>query len=383
MYFRLNPECYYIKGAKNGAIYDIIDGKIYALTHEESKTIDTCEENQEVNPGDPFLLGLKHLVIGNFYPQKTFIEKIRWGSPIGDYQEGTPPLLITAILELGNECDRSCWYCGQRGISRSRGCLGCNIWQEDGTPLSVERWKDLIVELSHLQCMSLLIKGGDLTKDWEKTREILEFASGHSKKIFLIGHREHFSQEQLEYLGNNATLILQTDTLSIIENRHTYLFPQDYAELSEESGNVPENILIDIVSRTFTPLEPGSPLTSKKKIFKTNAFQFTHNNRLHPCLANSITIAWNGEVLPCPMMRNYSLGNIRDRKLWTFLKGTKDSVQEFWNISLASLDKCRMCEFRYACSDCRALEIAKTGDLHGKVLCDYDPSKGIWRQPAA
>jgi radical SAM protein with 4Fe4S-binding SPASM domain len=383
MYFRLNPECYYIKGAKNGAIYDLIDGTIYALTSDESKTIESCEENREVDPEDPFLLGLKHQIIGNFFTKKVFIEKIRLGSPIGDYQEGLPPMISSAVLEIGNECNRSCWYCGQSGISRSRGCLGCNTWHEEGTPVSVERWKDLIVELEHLHCMSLLIKGGDLVKDWDKTREILDFATGHCEKVFLIGHRENFSKDKLEYLEEKVNLILQTDTLSDIENRHTYLLPVDYAQSPEVSGDMPENVLIDLVSRTFTPLQPGSPLNSKKKIPKTNVFMFTHNNRLHPCLANSVTIAWNGEVLPCPMMRKHSLGNIRDRKLWTFFKGTKDSIQEYWNISLTSLDKCRMCEFRYACTDCRALEAAKTGDLKSKVLCDYDPAKGTWQQPAA
>jgi len=384
MYFRLNPECYYIKGARNGAIYDLIEGNVYALTSDESRTIDACEKNGEADPQDPFLRDLKHRIVGNFYPKKVFIEKLRLGSPIAEYQEGNPPAICSAVLEIGNECDRSCWYCGQSGISRSRGCLGCNIWAEDGTPVSMDRWKELIDELSRLHCMSILVKGGDLTRDWEMTRGILEYATEHCEKVFLIGHREHFSEDKLAYLENKVTLILQTDDLSGIGDRHSYLLPVDYAKSPELSGDLPKNVMIDMVSRTFTPLQPGSPLNAKKKIPRTNLFTFTHHNRLHPCLANSVTIAWNGEVLPCPMMRDHSLGNINDRKLWTFFRNTEDSIQKkYWNLSLNGLDKCSACEFRYSCSDCRALETAKTGDLKRKVLCDYDPSEGTWQQPAA
>ncbi|MFA5267977.1 MAG: SPASM domain-containing protein [Methanoregula sp.] len=382
MYFRLNPECYYIKGDRNGAIYDLIEGDVYALSPEESRLIEACEENGSVDPSDPFLRELKIRVIGNFYEKKVFIEKLRLGSPIGLYQEGLPPVLSRAFLEIGNECDRSCWYCGYKGISRTMGCLGCNTWAEDGTSVSTSRWKELIDELHTLQCMTLFIKGGDLTKDWEKTREILEYAIGQFGKIFVIGHREYFTKEICEYLENKAALILQTDDLSDIDNRYSYLLVQDYRD-SPQSRDLPPNVMVDLVSRNYNQLLPGSSLNSKKKILKTNLARFMHNNQFHPCLANSVTIAWNGEVLPCPMMRKQSLGNIRDRKLWTFFKGTDDSIQKFWKLNLNSLDKCGRCEFRYTCIDCRALEMVKTGDLYGKVLCDYDPSKGTWQQPIA
>lgn len=383
MYFRLNPECYYIKGDRSGAIYDLIEGDIYALSPLESRTIEDCEENGTVDPKDPFLCELKQRTVGNFYEKKVYIEKLRLGSPIADFQLDRPPVLTRAFLEIGNSCDQACWYCGCHGVSRSMGCLGCNTWDEEGTPVDTPRWKELIDELRRLNCMSLYIKGGDLTKDWGKTREILEYANTQFASVFVIGHRDHFSKEACDYLGNKANLILQTDSISDINTRHHYLLTSDYQKSHELSGTIPANVMVDIVSRNFDPLLPDSPLCSKKKVLKTNLGQFTHNNKLHPCLANSVTITWNGEVLPCPMMRKQSLGNIGDRKLWTFFRGTEDSIQKFWNISLNSLNKCSKCEFRYTCTDCRALEVAKTGDLYSKVLCNYDPSKGTWQQPAA
>ncbi|MFA4860407.1 SPASM domain-containing protein [Methanoregula sp.] len=366
-----------------GAIYDLIDGDVYALNSQECRTIEVCEDNGLVDPEDPFLCELKQRTLGTFYEKRVFIEKIRLGSPIAEYQQGKPPFLARAFLEIGNSCDRSCWYCGNNGLSRSMGCFGCNIWDEKGSPVDINRWKELIDELHRLNCQSLFIKGGDLSRDRGKTREILEYANQQFEKIFIIGHKTHFSPEDCDYLKNKANLIIQTDSLSDIDNRHLYLLITDYHESRELPEKLPDNAILDIVSRNFDSLQPDSPLNSKKKIMKTNLERFTHNNKLHPCLANSVTIAWNGEVLPCPMMRKQSLGNIRDRKLWTFLKGQPDSIQEFWKINLNTLKKCGTCEFRYVCTDCRALETAKTGDLYAKVLCNYDPSKGMWQQQDA
>jgi len=380
MYFRLNPECYYVKGKSHGAIYDLIEGDVYALDSQESQMIEDCENNRMVDHAEPFLLDLKKRVIGNFYEKKVFIEKLRLGSPIAEYQEGIPPVLTRAFLEISNNCNQSCWYCGFQGISRSMGCLGCNKWDEDGTAVSMDRWKELIDELHILRCQLLFIKGGDLTNEWEKTCEILEYANNFFEKIFVTFHRAHLSKEARNYLKNKANLIIQTDNLSDIDNQNVYLLAIDLEKANYLLDNPHKNVIVDTISQNFAPLQPRSVTLSKKNIDKTNLERFTHNNKLHPCLGNSVTISWNGEVLPCPMMRKQSLGNINDKKLWTFFKGTPGSIQDYWNISLNKLKKCSNCEFRYACTDCRALEVAQTGDLYSKILCNYDPSQGTWQQ---
>ena len=45
MYFRLNPECYFIKGVKLGAIYDIIDCEIYHLDECQTDLLSDAEKN--------------------------------------------------------------------------------------------------------------------------------------------------------------------------------------------------------------------------------------------------------------------------------------------------------------------------------------------------
>jgi hypothetical protein len=74
MYFRLNPECYFIKGCRCGAIYDLIEGNIYALDSEETKLVESCEKNVEKE--NEILENLKKLCLGNFYDKRVYIEKL-------------------------------------------------------------------------------------------------------------------------------------------------------------------------------------------------------------------------------------------------------------------------------------------------------------------
>jgi len=71
MYFRLNPECHFIKGEVYGAIFDLIDEKIYPLDLEETKIITSCEDNEPICDGKDFLKTLKDLHIGNIYNSET------------------------------------------------------------------------------------------------------------------------------------------------------------------------------------------------------------------------------------------------------------------------------------------------------------------------
>jgi hypothetical protein len=49
-----------------------------------------------------------------------------------------------------------------------------------------------------------------------------------------------------------------------------------------------------------------------------------------------------------------------------------------WHIKKDMIKKCRDCEFRYACTDCRAY-LEDPQDILSKPLkCGYDPYTGTW-----
>jgi len=67
MYFRLNPECYLIRGERCGAIFDLIDTKIYALNQQETKLVTACEKNDPISGDEKLLNELKHTPTDHIY----------------------------------------------------------------------------------------------------------------------------------------------------------------------------------------------------------------------------------------------------------------------------------------------------------------------------
>jgi SPASM domain peptide maturase of grasp-with-spasm system len=73
-----------------------------------------------------------------------------------------------------------------------------------------------------------------------------------------------------------------------------------------------------------------------------------------------------------------SYGNVRDGSLLEAVHAV--GFKEKWGISKDHISICRDCEFRYACSDCRAY-LENRDDAFSKPLkCGYDPYSGKWNE---
>jgi len=377
LFFRLNPECFFIRGVRFGAIYDLIEGDIYSLDSHESDLVQQCENNEIISSSNDFLIKLKQQCLGNFYEKPVYIEKVRVGSPIISYQPGSPPVINRAFLEINNSCDQSCWYCGYYGIHRSNGCYGCNKWNESGEDVSIERWKELIDELSDLECQSLFFTGGDLTCVWDKTLELVNHASNSFQKIFICLNNNKINDNILGDIRSKAVPIIQTDSVFDENSENVYLSIVDVDRKQEPPKNS-KNIIIDYISKNFNSPQTRNVLHPAKKILKTDIFRFSHNKKVHPCIGNNIVVTWNGEILPCPMLRSFSVGNIKNSPLYSVFAKKDTLLEKYWSLRLDSLSNCGKCEFRFACTECRAVEYSITGDITKNELCSYDPTEGTW-----
>ena len=379
VYFRLNPECYFIRGIKCGAIFDLIETKIYSLNQQETKIVTSCEKNYPVMPdNEKFLDGLKQLRLGNFYRNRTYIQKLRLGSPSKE-SEMDPPLLYRAFLEINNSCNRNCWFCGFYGIKRSLGCMGCNKWQNNGRSLSMERWKKVIDELKYLDCRDIFITGGDLTLVWDSVKEILNYTESKFSNIYIILHQQSLSSDKIIDLADKANIIVQIEEFKNIELYNSAILsivkPENWRDIC---GIESKNIMNDFIIEDGNSFSSTMPIISKRKISAASMFNFLNNIEYHPCLGHTLTICNNGDVIPCPMMRGHIFGNIRNRALYTVFERSWDKISKFWKLNLDKIEKCTACEFRYTCADCRALEESLTGKLEGKMLCSYNPNEGVW-----
>ena len=71
-----------------------------------------------------------------------------------------------------------------------------------------------------------------------------------------------------------------------------------------------------------------------------------------------------------------TFGNVKTKLLKDVLND--QSFKELWHINKDIINKCKDCEFRYVCSDCRAFtEIPE--DIYSPPLkCGYDPVTNEW-----
>ncbi len=93
------------------------------------------------------------------------------------------------------------------------------------------------------------------------------------------------------------------------------------------------------------------------------------------CLNRKIAIDETGAIKNCPGMPE-SFGNIRDTSLAAAID--QPGFKRHWNINKDKVSKCKDCEFRHICTDCRAY-LDDPGDLYSAPLkCGYDPYTCTW-----
>jgi len=91
------------------------------------------------------------------------------------------------------------------------------------------------------------------------------------------------------------------------------------------------------------------------------------NKKYHDCLAGTVAVTGDGYILPCPLMRNYVIGDTKKEGLKHVTR--KKKLKDLWKLTKDKIDACNNCPFRYMCHDCRALEYQVTGQIDGVEYC--------------
>jgi len=60
--------------------------------------------------------------------------------------------------------------------------------------------------------------------------------------------------------------------------------------------------------------------------------------------------------------------------------GIIDEIEKYWYLTKDKVDKCKICELRYSCPDCREIAYESSGNLYASnPNCLYNPETGVWR----
>jgi SPASM domain peptide maturase of grasp-with-spasm system len=111
------------------------------------------------------------------------------------------------------------------------------------------------------------------------------------------------------------------------------------------------------------------------KYFSVNIENFTESMSYNTCLNRKIAIDKNGYIKNCPSMQK-SYGHVDNTTISDVLKNLK--FKALWEINKNRIEKCKDCEFRYICTDCRAYTENPNDIYSAPLKCGYNPYKGEW-----
>ncbi|MFA5259865.1 MAG: SPASM domain-containing protein, partial [Candidatus Omnitrophota bacterium] len=129
----------------------------------------------------------------------------------------------------------------------------------------------------------------------------------------------------------------------------------------------------------FKAEEPHLTQEHEMRFNGIDADTFKQRKQGNACLNHHLCVSPDGNVYPCIMGKDVLMGNVLDQTLQEIV--SSDKACDIWGCSKDRVSGCDMCEYRYACFDCRPKVFAMTNDLYAKPSdCLYDPYTGRWEE---
>ena len=112
--------------------------------------------------------------------------------------------------------------------------------------------------------------------------------------------------------------------------------------------------------------------------FNANKTLFLEGQKHNTCLNRKISVDVEGNIKNCPTLKQ-SFGNINEVTFEEALQ--HDEFKKMWTINKNQIEVCKDCEFRFVCTDCRAM-LEDPENIYSKpAKCSYDPYTASWTRP--
>lgn len=345
LFIQLFADCIPVKGAARSAFYDLTRHEIilfptdyyFLLEHIMGKRVGDLLEKIQSAPNKEQIIGFL-----DFLDEKELIILVEDPSefPAIDNSWDFPGVVQNAVIDVSTVLhDFS-------KIFNELSALGCQYVQ-------IRCFSNL---LTLSDCHSLLESARH--KSIEGIELILKYQNGVSDDTYITFVKQHGMVTALTIHSAPQTRYALVDTVAPViyegaPSRKIY-FTGQVIDSEMHCGIITQKHLTPPAVRTF---------------FETKLF--------NGCLNRKISVDAGGNIKNCPSMKD-SYGNIRDKSLLEAVHAS--GFKEKWGISKDQILICRDCEFRYACSDCRAY-LENPDDVFSKPLkCGYDPYSGKWNE---
>ncbi len=413
MYYHLQKNCKLVKGAKRGAIYNLETGKVYSINQSAVNLLESCRNKPVEKLLDTrsktnktqvdFLDNLTAMNLGSFYIRN-----------ITDTEEAVlpdnePRKLEFLWLELTSGCNNRCLHCYATSspteihkdlvpherwmalISEARQLGASAIQLIGGEPLLYPKWRELVIkareegyDFIEIFTNATLVDDDCINFFKENNVNVAttiysDCAEIHDKVTLHKGSFEKTFTAIKKILEAEVPLRIASIIMKANENE-----AEKIVKLCTDLGveaNPPDVVRPtgrgddkDLLPTAYTkpPIKPP---------FYCDENSFYNAQQCHSCLVGKIAITSEGEVIPCIFARNQICGNVLTNSLEEIINGHQ--LQTCWHTTKDEIEKCKDCEYRYACNDCRPL--AQGSDPEKRWLacsagCAYDPYTGIWEE---
>ena len=395
----LNDSVVFVKGAKNGAIYDFRTEKVFSVNAQACSIIERYISN-ESSAADLSYLNLlrKNQLIDSQFSPKPFLPQCDDSIDLN-----------MAWLEITQSCNLHCLHCYE-GVVHS----------VTNDSLRLEDWFDVIDQLASLDINRLIIIGGEPCCHPDICA-IIDYASLFNFNITLFTNGTLFNETLLRTVVENAIRVKVSvyghcseihDLITGVPGSFDKLFSSvEYLiehgiEVSaaviimKENENHSEDILrfvrnkgllcsrYDVIRKVYGGLQDPHIPTEKKVLdsvyftkpnFKADKKYFLKYLNRNTCWYGKITIKYNGDVIPCEFEREFLYGNVKTNKIKDII--SNEATRFHWFFDFGKVDECKDCEFRFVCHDCRPLGKSLNGCLTTKnPRCLYNVYDGVWGQ---
>ncbi len=412
--FSLKSDCFLVKGARRGALYNLSNGDVFSIDESAVKLLDLCEremslleilkQNVDISPNEmaSYLKELEDAGLGHFLEAREHIKKA---------QLKPPPKLSFLWLEVTARCNLRCLHCYSESAPRAF----------NDERMTSSDWVRVMEEAYALGCRQIQFIGGepffigkallDLMRSAEKigyefievftngvllNEERINFLARHhiSVAISLYGPSANIHESVTLGKGSFQKTVsnvkkMREKGISLRAAMTVMNANQDYVEatmkFARENLGI-QNIRHDLVrpsgrgcdaSIAADKLLPAQRKTSPE--FRCSLKMFQRMKYGHQCFSRTICVTATGDIHPCIMERDIVLGNVSEKSVQRIIQSSE--AEEIRLLSKDNIEVCQDCEYRYVCFDCRPKARGSSPDnnLRAKPTeCQYDPYDGIW-----
>lgn len=408
-YFRLLNNIFFQHDKTGGCLYNVFNGDLITLPKDKVSGLIKTENNTPITKGDEFYLYCRKLEekqLGFFSDKPVYIEKIRIGKSKQMRKMLPEKISIKQVhIEITNKCNLNCLFCDSESDIVFRR-TGCKQWQNinDERVLSQENWYKIIEELIRLDCTELNIFGGEPFLEFDKLKDIVSYSKNAGiKKIVVYPNGYILTEEHLEFVRKNDVelciqlLSLKKKTNSLITQKEISVDFDDLLQKLKTQGIQFKLLYLisryneDEVEETIKYLkEKGLKFMTdflypypennhysekfvdktqnfKNKLTRVNIVNYQLLSNYNCCYHSKIAISQSGEIFPCFMSRGIKLGQLDGNN--TIISQLDEQYDIVRALSKDKIEPCSDCMYRYACIECRAIEMSATGSLYKQKNC--------------